>query len=120
PTVAEPPIQHVGTFVPVPSMPAPGRPEYRLTYRFPKLVQAQLEAFRPTLVHIATPDYLGFQALKWARKRGLPVVSSYHTHFSSYLKYYGIAMLEGVLWEYARWFYGQCEHVYVPSRSMAA
>lgn len=120
PTVAEPPIRHVGELAAVPSVPAPGRPEYRLSYRFPRSVRERLEAFGPTLVHIATPDWLGFRALKWARRRGLPVVSSYHTHFSSYLKYYGMTVLEGVFWEYARWFYRQCEHVYVPSRSMAA
>ena len=120
PTVEEPPMSHAGTLVPLPSVPAPGRPEYRLTTRFPRSVQRKLEAFNPTLVHLATPDFAGFRALKWAKKRGIPVVASYHTHFSSYLKYYSISALEGVFWEYARWFYGQCEHVYVPSRSMAA
>ena len=120
PTVDEPPMEHAGTLVPVPSVPAPGRPEYRLTTRFPKAVRQRLEAFDPTLVHLATPDFVGYRALRWAKERGLPVVASYHTHFSSYLKYYGISALEGLLWQYARWFYGQCEHVYVPSRSMAA
>ncbi len=120
PTVEDPPMAHAGTLVPVPSVPAPKRPEYRLTMGFPREARERLEAFGPTLVHIATPDLLGFRALRWAGTQGLPVVASYHTHFTSYLRYYGLQWLEGVLWSYGRWFYGQCEQVYVPSRSMAA
>ena len=120
PTVSQPPMDHVGELVPIPSTPVPGRPEYRLTTRFPRRVQRELEAFGPTLVHLATPDFAGYRALRWARAQGLPVVASYHTHFSSYLKYYNISALEGLFWQYARWFYEQCEHIYVPSRSMAA
>ena len=47
------------------------------------------------------------------------MVASYHTHFSSYLKYYHLEMLEGLLWKYLQWFYSQCRHVYVPSPSIA-
>lgn len=120
PTVEDPPMDHAGTLVPLPSVPAPGRSEYRLTTRFPKDVRERLEAFNPTLIHLATPDVGGYRALRWAKARRVPVVASYHTHFSSYLKYYGISALEGLFWQYARWFYAQCAHVYVPSRSMAA
>ncbi|MDX1532383.1 MAG: glycosyltransferase family 1 protein, partial [Rhodothermales bacterium] len=120
PTVADPPVEHAGDLVPIPSLPAPGRPEYRISVRFPQAAQDRLKRFDPHLVHIATPDYLGYRALRWAQQRDLPVVTSYHTHFASYLKYYGISALEGVLWEYLRWFYRQCEQVYVPSHAMAA
>src|SRR5690606_20761961 len=68
PTVDDAPITPAGAFVPVPSVPAPGRPEYRLSVAFPKAARAQLEAFRPDLVHIATPDYLGIRAVRWAKK----------------------------------------------------
>jgi glycosyltransferase involved in cell wall biosynthesis len=119
PSVDDAPVDHNGTLVPVPSVPAPGRPEYRISLGISPEVRRQIEAFRPTLIHIATPDLLGYQALQFAQDRGLPVVSSYHTHFSSYLKYYHLDMLEGVLWKYLQWFYGQCRHVYVPSPSIA-
>lgn len=120
PTVDNPPMKHAGEFVPVPSIPIPGRPEYRLTTRFPRSIRQRLEAFRPDLVHIATPDVLGFKALRWAKANGVPVVASYHTHFPAYLKYYGIQSMEGFMWKAGRWFYGQCEQVYVPSLSVAA
>ncbi|MEM9666573.1 MAG: glycosyltransferase family 1 protein [Bacteroidota bacterium] len=120
PTIPEPAVKHTGTLVPVPSVSAPGRGEYRLSLGLTRGVRAQVEAFRPELVHIATPDLLGLGALRWARKQGLPVVATYHTHFSSYLKYYRLERLEGLLWRYLRWFYGQCTHIYVPSPSMEA
>jgi len=118
PTVADPPMEHAGTFVPIPSLPAPGRSEYRLTVRFPRNVRERLDAFAPDLIHIATPDYLGIQALRWAKAHGIPAVASYHTHFASYLKFYRLGFLEGALWKAARWFYNQCERVFVPSESV--
>jgi glycosyltransferase involved in cell wall biosynthesis len=118
PTVKDPPIEPAGRFVPVPSVPAPGRPEYRLSVAFPKRAQAELEAFRPDLVHVATPDWLGVRALRWARKHGVPAVASFHTQFAAYLKYYHLGAIEPALWAYGRWFYGQCEQVYAPSASL--
>jgi glycosyltransferase involved in cell wall biosynthesis len=112
-------MEHAGTLVPVPSVAAPGRPEYRVSYRFPSGVQERLEAFRPDLVHLATPDVLGFRALQWARRNAVPTVASYHTHFPSYLDYYRLGALEGALWAYTRWFYNRCAQVYVPSWPMA-
>ena len=119
PTIEKPALEHSGTLIAVPSIRLPGRPEYRFSSSFPKKVRDKLEAFDPDLVHIATPDYLGLKALKWAKKNHVPVVSSYHTHFASYLKYYKLSLLEPLLWKYLSWFYGNCEHVYVPTPSMA-
>lgn len=120
PTVENPSVEHAGTLVPIPSISAPGRSEYRVALGLPRSARRKLAEFQPTLFHIATPDILGNQALRLARKWGVPAVASYHTHFSSYLKYYGFEELEGFLWKYLRRFYRQCEHVYVPSHSMAA
>ncbi len=119
PTVEHPPMEHAGTLVPLPSIAAPGRPEYRLTYVFPHEARERLEGFQPDLVHIATPDRAGFAALSWARRHGVPAVTTYHTHFPSYLDYYHLGALEGALWALGRRFYNRCEQVYVPSWPMA-
>jgi glycosyltransferase involved in cell wall biosynthesis len=119
PTVEDPPIQHAGELISVPSIAMPGRPEYRISTALPKDVRRKLRAFKPNLIHIATPDVLGFWALQYAQKHKIPVVASYHTHFGSYLKYYGMHLLEGGLWRYLKWFYSHCRHIYVPSESMA-
>jgi len=120
PTNENPEVDHVGEFVPVPSKPAPGRPEYRLSTGLSKEAKNRLEEFDPDIVHIATPDLLGYRALKWAKKRRKVIVASYHTHFPSYLKYYGFQWLEPAGWKYLRWFYSHCSQIYVPTPSMAA
>ncbi len=109
-----------GELVAVPSVPIPGRPEYRLAVRFPANAQQKLKEFAPTLIHIATPDYLGFSAMRFARANNIPLVASYHTNFTSYLKYYNLDLLKSLGQKYISWFYNQCEHVYVPTTDMVS
>ena len=120
PTTNTPAIDHAGTLVAAPSvrMPLPGRAEYRVSTHFPRYIREELERFNPSIIHLATPDALGKGALNFALKRKIPVVASYHTHFSSYLQYYKLQWLESWMWNYLRRFYAQCDQVYVPSESM--
>lgn len=118
PTKPKPALDHVGEMHSVPSKSIPGRPEYLISTGFPDNLKKELEVFKPNLIHIATPDILGYKALRWAQKYDVPVVSSFHTHFASYLKYYKLGLLEPFGWKYLRWFYKNCEQVYVPTPSM--
>lgn len=118
PTIANPAVNHHGTLIPVPSIKMPGRPEYRITTGFTEDAKQKLKDFNPDIIHIATPDLLGYKGLKWAMEHDIPVVSSFHTHFASYLKYYKLGFLEPVGWKYLKWFYEKCDQVYVPSKSM--
>jgi len=118
PTVENPPMEHAGELFAVPSISAPGRDEYRVSLFFPEAMKLDLEQFKPDLIHVATPDFLGLSALKFARKRNIPLVSSYHTHFPSYLKYYNLEVLEPLLWKYLFWYYTHCKKLFVPSQSM--
>jgi phosphatidylinositol alpha 1,6-mannosyltransferase len=120
PTIPNPPLKHAGTLVAVPSISAPGRPEYRISLGLSRDANNSLTAFDPHLFHIATPDLLGFTALRKARRTRKPVVASYHTHFASYLTYYRLGFLEAATWRYLRWFYSQCRQIYVPTQSMIA
>lgn len=118
PTIANPAVNHHGTLIPVHSIKMPGRPEYRIITGFPEDAKQKLKDFKPDIIHIATPDLLGYKGLKWAMEHNIPVVSSFHTHFASYLKYYKLGFLEPVGWKYLKWFYEKCDQVYVPSKSM--
>lgn len=120
PTIKKPALDHNGKLIPLPSirMPVSSRGEYRVTTGLSVEAERELEEFNPTLVHIATPDRGGYKALKWAQKNNVQVVGSYHTHFTSYLKYYGLDFIEFIAWRYLSWFYNSCAHVYVPSQSM--
>ncbi len=120
PTVKEPAFQHSGTLVSVPSIALPGsRSEYRFGLGVHGAVRKRLEAFAPTLIHLSAPDYIGYTALRFARENAIPAVASFHTRFDTYPRYYGAKWLEKYLTRYMRRFYGRCEHVYPPSRSMA-
>lgn len=120
PTIKNPPIEHAGTLVSAPSirMPLPNRADYRLTTHFPRRIRKALDEFKPSIIHIASPDQLGKGAAKYGVNNNIPVVATYHTHFSSYLAYYKLNWLESWFWGYLRDFYKQCEEVYVPSESM--
>lgn len=117
PTVPEPPIDHRGTLIPVPSVPIPTRREYRLSLGLPRSVRRRLARFRPNLIHIATPDILGRRALHLARSWSVPAVASFHTHFAGYARHYAPAGLGTPVWAYLRDFYRRCEHIYVASPS---
>lgn len=105
-------------YVSIPSIPIPGRGEYRLALGLSKSVRQLLDRFDPDIVHIATPDILGVSALKWAHSREKPVVATYHTHFPSYLRYYHLGGLKSLAECYLCWFYKQCWHVYVPTSQL--
>jgi len=107
-----------GTLVPLPSLPIPARSEYRLSCWLTRSARKKLNAFRPDLIHVSTPDILGYSAIRYARRHRIPVVSSFHTRFDTYFRYYGLRFLESAVRRYLRHFYARCQHIYVPSASM--
>jgi glycosyltransferase involved in cell wall biosynthesis len=51
-------------------------------------IRRELEDFKPDVIHIASPSALGDFAATYAKKNNIPVISIYHTHFITYMKYY--------------------------------
>lgn len=87
-------------------------------------VKEKLDAFQPDVIHIATPSFLGFFALRYARSRNVPVISLYHTNFLSYVPYY-LRRMPALIKPVQRWmtsttrrFYNRCDVVYIPSCAM--
>ena len=119
PVTRTPAFAHKGEVVPVPSAPLPLRPEYRLALGFPRAQRERMRAFAPDIIHVATPDFLGHQALKFGLELGVPVVASFHTRYETYLKYYGLDILRPTAERLLTQFYSSCREVYVPSESMA-
>ena len=79
----------------------------------------EVRAWRPTLLHAATPFGIGLSGRAAARQLGIPFVSSYHTHFSAYVKFYNLGALEGASWSFLRWFHNGGLRTFVPSRAIA-
>ena len=110
---------HEGRVAPIPSIPVPLRPEYRLALGLPGKARRRLEAFAPDVIHLATPDLLGHDALRLGHSLGRPIVGSYHTRYETYLEHYGLGFLAPEAGRRIRRFYEGCREVYVPSDSMA-
>lgn len=119
PVAETPAFESAGELVPVPSFAIPTRSEYRIALGLTQAARQRLAAFRPTLFHIAVPDILGYQALKLSERWNIPAVASYHTRYDTYLRFYGLGLLEPLGRRYMRHFYNRVRRVYPPSESMA-
>lgn len=119
PTVENPAFQATGDLVSVPSMAIPFRPEYRMPLSLSRSVRRDLEAFNPNIVHIASPDRVSRKAVKWAKKRNLPVLCSVHTRFETYFRYYNLSFIEPVVEAWIRRLYRKCDALVAPSESFA-
>lgn len=104
----------------VPSIPLPGYPEVRVPLPPFGAVSRCIDRFRPDLIHVATEATLGYHALRHARRRGIPVVSSFHTNFDQYCAHYGLGWGRGLAWRYLRWFHNRTLETYVPSDATLA
>ena len=52
-----------------------------------------------------------------ARRRSIPVVSSFHTHFDQYADHYRVAWTKAAVDRYLRWFHNATRETYVPSNA---
>ena len=111
-----PPVEGLA---PVPSVPLPGRSEYRLGLGMTPALRRDIEDFSPDVVHVATPDIVGFQAQRLARRLDRPMIASLHTRFETYLAYYGLGFLEPVMEQQLLEFYGRCDQVLAPTLATA-
>jgi phosphatidylinositol alpha 1,6-mannosyltransferase len=119
PKVARPAFASTGRVVNVPSLPLPGRGEYRAPLGIPGKVRRDLREFDANIFHVSSPEVLGHRAVTLARHWGKPVVASVHTRFETYPRYYGFAFLEPAVEAWLRRFYRRCDAIFAPSESMA-
>jgi phosphatidylinositol alpha 1,6-mannosyltransferase len=103
----------------VPSLPFPGRGEYRVALGLTPAVRRDLAAFAPQVVHLSAPDWLGHAAKRWAQRHGALAVASVHTRFETYFDYYGLGFIRRGVEAVLRRFYGDLAEIYAPSQSMA-
>jgi len=119
PTTGTPAFPPTGDLVSVPSVPVPGRPEYRAALGLPEEIRADIRHFAPAIIHVSAPDFLGHRAVSLARQMGVPAVASVHTFWESYFRYYHLGWAVPLGERLLRRFYGRCVEVYAPSQAMA-
>lgn len=119
PEVAKPAFPPTGDLMSVPAIPIPFRTEYRFPLGLSAANRRDLARFAPNVLHLASPDPTTHAALRWAERRGLPVLASVHTRFETYPRYYGLAFAEPWMESMLRRFYKRCDALVAPSDSMA-
>lgn len=70
------------------------------------------------IVHTQTPFLLGVMGAKWARRFGVPFVSTNHTLYTEYAHYCPVrpkALTKWFLTRLMRWYYSGCDAIVVPS-----
>lgn len=85
-------------------------PFYPLLYFFRKS--------RFDVVHTHTPWTIGFVGLRWAQSHGIPVVSTYHTHYDKYSHYIPFVPKRYVRYKIAKhtnFYYNEVDHIITPS-----
>lgn len=68
------------------TLPLPSYPEIRIAVWPGRRVAAELSAFAPDAVHVATEATLGRAARAYCRRVAQPFTTSYHTQFPEYLR----------------------------------
>ncbi len=101
-----------------PSIPFWAYPQLRIAAPILGDAYTDLRAWRPTLVHAATPFGMGLAGRACARALRVPLVSSYHTSFSEYAKFYHLSALSAPGWAYIRWFHNSGVRTFVPTRAV--
>lgn len=85
----------------MPAMPFFLYPEKRFSLPLPR-IRKQLLEFRPDLIHVVNPAFLGLGGIYYAWRYHIPLVASYHTNVPAYARHYHLNFLEPALWWYFR------------------
>ena len=98
--------------------------EYPLAYPFyPRLALAtHFDRLCLDIVHTHTPFVLGLTGAKLALRRGVPLVSTFHTLYSQYTHYVPLlpdTVTQSLLERYLPWYYNRCAAIICPSQVAA-
>jgi phosphatidylinositol alpha 1,6-mannosyltransferase len=96
----------------IPSVRFPFYEGYRIASINYKRVSSLLAEEKPDIVHAHAPVVLGLQGVIAAKRKGIPVAITYHTHFPDYLPHLLNGKLPGAFYDIIIWP-GQCQ---VPSK----
>jgi glycosyltransferase involved in cell wall biosynthesis len=101
----------------VAGIPAPVYPELQLARPLERSGRRKLERFEPEVVHAATESTVGWSGRRWAVRKRVPLVTSFHTNFPEYTRGYGLGWFENAVWRYLRWFHEGARISFCPSRA---
>jgi|AntAceMinimDraft_18_1070375.scaffolds.fasta_scaffold23390_1 glycosyltransferase involved in cell wall biosynthesis len=103
----------------VPSIIFPLYKAYRISLPGISKFKKQLDEFQPDLIHVHSPDTIAWSALRYAKKRNVPILATHHTNFCKYLSYYHLGFLRPLVWFSLRKLYRQMKITTTPSEVIA-
>lgn len=80
-------------------------------------VQRLLAAFRPDVLHAASPFLLGAQGIAAANRLGIPSVAIFQTDVAGYARRNRLGQAAGLAWRFIRWVHDGADLTLVPSSS---
>ncbi|MDZ4405027.1 glycosyltransferase family 1 protein [Prosthecobacter sp.] len=101
------------------SMPLPGYPGLRFGFASLRQMLEVFDDFRPEVLYVATEGLMGIASIRAAGKRGIPVVSGFHTNFQTYLEDYNLPGLEPLAQGILRGIHNQTARTLTPSTDTA-
>ena len=105
--------------LPLPGFRIPGYPQLQGGWPAVRSLLKHWRRLRPDLIHIVTEGPLGYSALRAARRLGIPVSTSFHTHFHGYSRHYHLGWLATPIVTYLRHFHNQGVQTLVPTMELA-
>lgn len=102
------------------SLPFWAYPQLRLAAPSSLELERELREWGATLVHAATPFGVGLAGRAAARRANIPFVTSYHTSFTTYARFYRLGALAGAGWRFLRWFHNAGARTYCPTQAIAS
>ena len=95
--------------------------EFRLANIFLSSIRKRLRAFKPDIIHLHHPFWLGSLGLFVARRLKVPVVYTYHTrleHYAHFVPLPGMLFRNLISHELIKRFANKCDAVIVPTYSI--
>eukprot|EP01031_Cornospumella_fuschlensis_P036905 gene36905-44773_t len=56
---------------------------------------AQIEAYKPNIVHFTVPDFVGLDGIRWCQRNNIAYIGTWHSNYCDYLKYYYLEWILG-------------------------
>lgn len=102
------------------SIPSPAHREFRLGIPVSWRLAGTAADLRLDLVHVHAPFLLGQLGARLARRRGIPLVFTYHTMYHHYTHYLPVArgISQGLALRWGRDFCNRCDLVIAPTASV--
>ena len=99
-------------------LPLPGYKDLQIGMPSDRVLRELWARDRPDVVHAGTEGPLGWSALRVAHLLGIPVTSSYHTHFDGYSKHYGVSLIGPIISAWLRRFHRRTLNTLAPTAAL--